>query len=54
MTTGATTFCSRFPDAGADDLHSHPAGAVVGLSVKGPTKALREAIAASGFARPAA
>lgn len=37
-----------------DDLHSHPAGTVVGLSVKGPTKALREAIAASGFARPAA
>lgn len=36
-----------------DDLYQHPAGTIVGLAVKGPTKAIKEEMTAGGFARPA-
>ena len=35
-----------------DDLWAHPAGCIVGLAVKGPTKKMREAAVQAGFAFP--
>ncbi|MBI4935935.1 MAG: hypothetical protein HY828_18795 [Actinobacteria bacterium] len=35
-----------------DDLWAHPAGSIVGLAVKGPTLAVRQAAAQCGFALP--
>jgi len=36
-----------------DDLYQHPAGTIVGLAVKGPTRAIKQDMIDGGFARSA-